>query len=303
MPAGLEAKVLDGDLRIWLRVVPSEPVVVLDDRGAPYLRFSASGVEVNHNSAMYYFNQTPVATPPSRLTPRTVPSWQRVSDGHDYSWHDGRLHALAVVALSPGVAYVGRWSIPLLVNGRPSALSGGLWHAGDPSVVWFWPIVVLLLCVIAAQRVRRPELHVLVARMLAIAALVAITLGGVGIYLHGRPTVSVVQLIELAVILVFVSWALVRVLFQRDRPGYVCYFVIAFVALWQGLVLIPTLLRGFVLLALPALVARAATVLCLGCGAGLLVIGFRIAGHRQASSAGLRRQSEVVLEDAAGRGR
>ena len=39
--AGIDAKVIDGDLRMWLRVVPSETVVVLDYRGAPYLRFSA----------------------------------------------------------------------------------------------------------------------------------------------------------------------------------------------------------------------------------------------------------------------
>ena len=198
VPVGLDAKVVDGDQRTWLRVVPSETVVVLDYRGAPYLRFSASGVEVNQNSAMYYLNQTPVTeTPPSNLTRTTPPSWQLVTVGHDYSWHDGRLHALATVAVSPGVAYVGRWRIPLLVDGRLSSISGALWHAEGPSVVWFWPIVVFLLCVLAARRVRRPALDRLVAGALSIGALVAIAVAGVGRYLHGRPTVSVFQLIEL----------------------------------------------------------------------------------------------------------
>src|SRR5690242_20478773 len=50
VPPGLEAKVVDGDLRMWLRVPPNETVVVLDYRGAPYLRFSPAGVAVNHNS-------------------------------------------------------------------------------------------------------------------------------------------------------------------------------------------------------------------------------------------------------------
>ena len=86
VPVGLDAKVVDGDQRTWLRVVPSETVVVLDNRGAPYLRFSASGVEVNQNSAMYYLNQTPVAeTPPSNLTRTTPSSWQLVTVGHDYA--------------------------------------------------------------------------------------------------------------------------------------------------------------------------------------------------------------------------
>lgn len=53
-----------------LRVSPSETVVVLDYRGAPYLRFSRSGVQVNRNSEMFYPNQTPVGSPPSSLRAR-----------------------------------------------------------------------------------------------------------------------------------------------------------------------------------------------------------------------------------------
>jgi hypothetical protein len=283
VPPGLEAKVVDGDQRMWLRVAPGDSVVVLDYVGAPYLRFSASGVEVNRNSAMYYLNQTPFAqTPPSNLDRSTAPRWQRVTGAHDYGWHDGRLHALATVALSPGVAYVGRWSIPLLINGRPSALLGGLWHAGDPSIVWFWPIAVVLLCVLAAWRVRRPALDLLVARVLAIAALIAIAAAALASDLHGRPSVSVFQLIELAVLLAFVAWGLGRVLLRR--PGFFLCFVIAFVAVWEGAILIPTLVNGFVLIAGPAFVVRAATVVCLGTGAGLLLLVFRLAGQREGES-------------------
>ena len=108
VPAGLDAQVVDGDQRMWLRVTSSATVVVLDYRGAPYLRFSNAGVEVNQNSAMYYLNQTPVAlTPPTNLGPRTPAHWQRVTAGHDYGWHDGRLHALAAIALTPGTSFVG----------------------------------------------------------------------------------------------------------------------------------------------------------------------------------------------------
>jgi hypothetical protein len=130
-PAALEAKVIDGDQRMWLRVAPGATAVMLDYRGAPYLRFSRAGVEVNQNSTMYYLNQTPVAwTPPSNLMRTTPANWVRVSGAHDYGWHDGRLHALATVALSPGASFAGRWSIPVVVDGRLSAISGGLWHSG-----------------------------------------------------------------------------------------------------------------------------------------------------------------------------
>src|SRR5215467_10471043 len=53
-PAGLDCRIVDGDQRMWLQVSPRQTVIVLDYRGAPYLRFSPSGVQVNHNSSMYY---------------------------------------------------------------------------------------------------------------------------------------------------------------------------------------------------------------------------------------------------------
>jgi hypothetical protein len=300
LPARLDAKVVDGDQRMWLRAPASETVVVVDYRGAPYLRFSRLGVEVNQNSAMYYLNQTPFAwTPPPGLGPQTPPKWARVSSGHDYGWHDGRLHALATVALNPGASFVGTWRVPILVDGRYSAISGGLWHAPAPSIVWFWPIAVILLCVLAAWRVRRPDLDRLTARVLALGALAAVVIAGLGRQLHGRPSVSAFQLVELAAILAFVGWGFVRVLFRP--PGFFSYFVIAIVALWEGLELIPTLTNGFVLIALPAFVARAATVIALGTAAGVLLLVFRLHELRHESppeSGGAEADREGQDEDA-----
>jgi hypothetical protein len=276
LPAGVDAKVVDGDQRLWVRVAPSETVVVLDYRGAPYLRFLRSGVTVNRNSAMYYYNQTPAEVPPANLGPATPPKWSSATGGNEYSWHDGRLHALAAVAITPGAAYVGRWSIPLRVNGRPSVIAGGLWHAEDPSLAWFWPIIVLILCSLAARRVNRPELDIRVARLLSIAALAAIAVAVVGRELHGRPTVTVFQLVTLAIVAGFVVWASRQLMLRRAT--YLTFFAVGFVAIWEGANLIPTLLNGFVLAAVPAFLARAACVVCLGCGVGLLVIPSRLAG-------------------------
>ena len=171
---------------------------MLDYRGAPYLRFTHAGVQVNHNSAMYYLNQTPLAqTPPLDNGRATPPSWQQVSSAHDYGWHDARLGALSTIALPPGTRYVGRWSIPLLIAGRPASISGSVWYAPRPSIIWFWSIVVLLACVVAAWRVRRPSLDAGLARALGATSLVAFALGGAGQDLHGRPNVSSTQLVEL----------------------------------------------------------------------------------------------------------
>jgi hypothetical protein len=217
-----------------------------------------------------------------------------VSSGHDYEWHDGRLQALAAVALAPGTSYLGRWSVPLQIDGRRGAVSGGVWHADDPPLVWFWPIVVLLACVLASWRVRRPLLDARVARLLGVAAVSAIAVAAIGRGLHGRPTVSVIQLIELGFVLSLVSWALLHVL--TARAGYFAYFVIAFVAIWEGLNLLPTLLHGYVLVALPGFLARSATVLCLGAGAGLLLLVSRLADQSEAGRRRLGRTSAATPE-------
>lgn len=282
-PGGLSAKVVDGDQRLWLRAAPSASIVILDYRGAPYLRFSRAGVAVNRNSAMYYLNQTPPQTAPPRLTRNTPAKWKRVSSGHEYLWHDGRLQALASTAVAPGKSYVGRWSIPVLDRGHLESITGGVWHAPDPSLVWFWPIAVILACVLAAWRVRRPALHRRLAVYLAVAALAATAVGGVGRELYGHPAVSVAQIVFVVLILATVAWLLGRVLLKG--PGYLVLFLTVFVALWAGGVLVPTLARGYVLTALPPFITRTADVLCLGCGVGLLLLGFRLveqADRRQA---------------------
>jgi hypothetical protein len=275
VPSGLAVKVIDGDQRLWLHVVPARTVVVLDYQGAPYLRFSRAGVAVNRASAMYYLNQVPAQTPPATTGPRVAPRWSPVSSGHSYGWHDGRLHALATTALAPGASYLGRWQVPLRVDGAATMLAGGLYYAASPSIVWFWPILVALACVLAALRLRRPDLDERVARGLAAAALAGFAVAVCGQQLHGRPSVSVGQGIVLAVALAFGGWGAWRLL--RRRHGWFTFFVIAAVAIWEGASLIAVLLDGWVLLALPPLVARLAVIVCLSAGVALLPVVFALA--------------------------
>ena len=125
VPPGLEAKVVDGYVRLWLRVSPRTTALVLDYRGAPYLRFDASGVQVNEHSEMYYLNQAPYPwAVPSSLTRATPPRWLPVAAGHAYEWHDGRLQALASVAVQPGSRYAGRWTIPMVLDGHSAVIAG-----------------------------------------------------------------------------------------------------------------------------------------------------------------------------------
>jgi hypothetical protein len=281
-PAGFDAKVVDGDQQMWLRVRPAVTVVVLDYTGAPYLRFSRTGVSVNRHSAMYYLNHSPAEVPPPSISNAAPPEWQAASSAHNYLWHDGRLHALASVAISPSTSFVGTWRIPLVIDGRPRAIVGGLWHANDPSVVWFWPIAVLLACVLAAARLRRPRLDRALARALGVAALAALVVGGIGQELYGRPTVGAFQLVVVVALGVFAAWGLIGAL----RASYLALLAIAFVALWIGSLLVPTLIHGYVLSAIPAFLSRVAAVVCLACAPAVILLVFRLAlgeGERGAS--------------------
>lgn len=273
-PMGLGAIIVDGYVRMWLRVPARDTLVVLDYRGAPYLRFNRAGVQVNRNSEMYYLNQTPSAwAVPSGLTRTTRPHWQPASAGHDYEWHDGRLQALASVAIAPGTSYVGRWTIPIDLDGRPTAIAGGLWHVGNPSIVWWWPLAVLFLCFWAAWRVRSPAVDRRLAAVLGVTALVALSVACLARELHGRPGVSIFQRVELVLVLAFAAWQLKRVL--SARASWFSSLLIALVALWQGLDLVPTLVNGYVLVEFPAALVRVATVICLGCAVCLGLLALR----------------------------
>jgi hypothetical protein len=270
VPTGLTVKVVDADQQMWMRT--ERTVVVLDYQGAPYLRFTRAGVSVNSHSAMYYLNHNPAELPPSGLSRSTPPDWRQASRSHDYLWHDGRLHALASVATSLRTSFVGTWRIPLVVDGRPTAISGGLWHARDPSLVWFWPIVVVLVCVLAAVRVRKASLDRLLGWTLGLGALAGIGVGGIGRELYGRPTVGAFQLVVVGALIVFMAWALRG----TTGGGFFPLLVTAFVALWIGGLLIPTLLHGYVLTAVPAFWSRLACVACLASGPGLILLAFRL---------------------------
>ena len=270
VPAGLVARIVDGDQRLWLRASPRVTAYVLGFEGEAYLRFSPAGVAVNVHSPAYYLNRPRPQTPPAGLTPGTPPLWKRISSGHTYEWHEDRLHALAATARTPGSAYVGRWTVPVLVGGTMTSVSGTLWHADDPSLVWFWPIAVLLGCLAALLRLRDPRLDAVAAAVLAAVTLAAATIGRLGRELVGRPTVSTGQLLLVA--LTCGVTAGLAALYLRREWRALAGAAIAVLGIYEGLALVGTLLHGFVLSVLPAWLERAAATTSLAAGVGLFVI-------------------------------
>ena len=141
--------------------------------------------------------------------------------------------------IAPGTSYVGTWSIATLVNGRLSTISGSLWHSPNPSIVWFWPIVVLIACAFAGWRLRSARLDRRLTRVLAIVVLAAVGVGGAARQLYGRPGVPAVQVVLVAILVAFSLWGIARGLL--GRAGFILHIITAGVAFWVGIELLPTL--------------------------------------------------------------
>lgn len=275
VPAGIEAQAVNAYLNLWVRVPANARVTILDFRGAPWVRFTPGGVAVNHNSQEYYLSQVPVpAVPPTGLSRTTPPHWIKVSSGHAYAWREGRLHALATIALTPGQNYAGSWSIPAIVNGSRGKITGGLWHRGAPSIVWFWPVLVLLACALAAWRLHSPELDRRVSAGLGLLLLALVAIGMGGKYLHGSPSVTAGNVVLLLVMLAVLGAVAGRLL--GGRFGGPLLLVIAVIALWAGLTLLPVLTHGYALVVLPLFLVRAIAAVLLGGALSLALFGVRM---------------------------
>jgi hypothetical protein len=274
VPPGLEARIVDGDQALWMRAKPSLTVVVTGLRGEPYLRFSSAGVAVNTRSATWFLNRRRPLVVPRGLTSSTPPQWQTLSSRHWWTWHEGRLHAAVLAAHPSGNAYLGRWVVPLVIDGHGTAIRGGLWQSAPASLLWFWPLLLAVACIPALLKLREARLEAPVSALLAGLALATSTIARLGRELYGRPTVSSWQLVLVGVTcLVAVALA---VLYSRPDWRALAGIVIGIVATYQGAVLVSTLRDGWVLAALPAWLERSTTALSLASGVALVVVSLRL---------------------------
>jgi hypothetical protein len=133
VPDGLHAQVLQGRLpAVLLTADPGTSVTVLGEDGQPFLRLARVGSAVNTASRTYAADRAARGDEPP--VPGTRPRWQAVP-GMSYTWLDGRLAAPQDPPRDAGrPAVVAQWQIPLLVEGRPAALTGRLRWTPDPAL-------------------------------------------------------------------------------------------------------------------------------------------------------------------------
>jgi hypothetical protein len=264
---GVEAKVVDGDRSLELRVAPGRTVVVRGYGGEPFLRFSSRGVEANLGSP------TAVA---DRLVPEQAvttvagaPRWQLVTGRHRLTWHDHRLGPRAGVGAGTGV--VGKWAIPLVVDGRPVAVRGALLRSARPAL-WFW-LAILSVALAAAAAVawrgglRARHASVYLATAISSVLLLAVSAG----FAAGSARSGFTRWADLA-LPAGIALAAAAVFVLRPRQRYVACGLVAGFALAAALEDVGVFWHGFVVSTQPAPMVRAGVSIALGASAFAIVV-------------------------------
>lgn len=279
------AKVVDGDRALWLRVTPTAVVSIPGAVGEPLLRFEPRGVFVNLHSVTAQSDRIDRFGLRPDPNPHASPLWHRLTTGHSYLWHEHRLHALEPLAHGHDVKTLGRWSVPLEVDGRRHVLSGKLVYR-PPGSIWPWAVL--------AGGVAAAELAALASssragRRAAVTATrtaaLLIWLVRVGRELYGRPAISWEAELDIA-FTSFVGLVLVACLLHRDESVRLfTSFLLAFGCLYEGWTMLPVLTHAVALTILPTRVAQSAVALIIGLGAGMIVITLREQGARTKAAA------------------
>jgi hypothetical protein len=266
---GVQARVLDGDRKLELAVAPAKTVLVHGYAGEDFLRFSPTGVSVNEKSPTAVAGKLVPDADSLALRASSPPRWKLLTDGHTFAWHD---HRLGPRQTSPrGHGLVGAWSIPIVVDGSPSAIAGGLWRAPKPSL-WPW-LVVWVLALLASGVVLREDRKHLRLLLVSLAMPVA---AGAGLLVAIGFTSSSARTgwsrwVELAFPMVLtVGAAAISFLPARQRMvGAACVSGFTFAAALQN---VPVFAHGYVVSALPAPTVRGAVAVGLAAAAFVLVV-------------------------------
>jgi hypothetical protein len=256
----VQARVVDGDQRLWMRVRPGVRVTVLGVVHEPMIRFDGRRFLVNDRSL------TATVDGIAKRTPRR--SWRVVSNTSTYMWHDHRLHAGAPVARR-GKAVP--WRIPLRIDGRPGSISGELVYVAPPRV-WLWLVPLFASFAWVAFAIRSAFARSLAPAVLPPLTAAAVVTATVGRRLYGRPGVAAGQYALIAVVAALCLLGLLGLLVARRDLRLLSAVVVGGLGVYVGLGLLPMLYRGLVLAAFSAGVERAAVSIALAGGVATCLV-------------------------------
>jgi hypothetical protein len=269
MLRGVRPTIVDGDRGLHLDVDPDTTLVVLGDLQEPMIRFDSGGVWVNRHSP------TAAGAKLIRATAGNDVSWSLRSSGHELRWHDHRL--APPVDLRSG--QVARWSIPVELEGRRTALAGTVVRISRPSA-WPWALGALVLAGAATGAAwRLPEVRkrllVVLGALAAFGALAASTtfatadeISGAGEWVE----VGVVAaLLVLAVASMRPRWSSLRIWAAAGVGVVAATFSAGSLGVFR---------HGYVISTLPAAAARLAVLLAVVAGMATALLSVSVGIER-----------------------
>ena len=261
---GIRARVIDGDRKLELSVLPSREVVVRGYGEEPFLRFSALGVQVNVDSPTAIANRLVSGGAIAAVGSGAPARWKVLTKRHRLTWHDHRLGPRS--GLRPGEGRVGEWAIPIVADGKPAAIQGGLWRATKPTVL---PWLAIWLATVAAagavlrlgtSRMRRSTVYL--AAVIAVGGLLLVSAGFAAA--TGRSRIVLWGELAFPAALAVAAGA---AFFLRPRQRYIASAVVAGFAFAAALEDVSVFWHGFVVSSLPAQIARAGVATTLAAAA------------------------------------
>lgn len=149
-PPGVNVTVLSRDDRLLLQSDGGHTVVIEGYSEEPYARIDPDGtVSVNTDSEAYYINeerdgQVPV---PDGVDSKGEPQWKEVSKTGRFEWHDHRMHWMSKsdpeqVKDKRVRTKVFDWKLPVVVDGKPGAISGTLFWTPTPGSSVPWVLII-----------------------------------------------------------------------------------------------------------------------------------------------------------------
>ena len=266
---GVRPTIVDGDRGLRLEVDPPTTLVVLGDLQEPMIRFDSRGVWVNRHSP------TAAGAKLIRATAGNGASWSHATRRHWLRWHDHRL--APPTDLRSGA--VGRWSIPVELDGRHTALAGTVVRVSRPST-WPWAVgAVVLAAAVAGAAWRLPKararLLVVLGALAAFGALAASTSFATADEISGAG-----EWVEVGV----VAALLVLGLVSLRRPGSSLRIWaaagIGVVAATFSVGSLGVFVHGYVISTLPAAAARLAVLLAVVAGMATALLSVSVGIER-----------------------
>jgi hypothetical protein len=158
LPDGVKFSIVGADtfVRIESR---SHEVQVNGYENEPYIRINKSGrVQVNDSSQTTFLNSNRYGFFFSNFKKSDIPKWRTIATNGVAMWHDHRSHWMNPIrpATIDDRGTVLKWSVPVVVDGAKTTISGTLYLRAQASGAWWLVAFVSLLaaCVLAVKKPR-----------------------------------------------------------------------------------------------------------------------------------------------------